>query len=160
MALYLPFPRLEDSPARMLIRQSGLEQGTVCFLSASPRLRVKIPPPPKPLCASASLRLCVTNRSFSFLPCGNTPRKWCNHSGAPRDLCMCSAGTSRRRKDIDAGKSMGKQWNVERISNANERIHAGLQLERPPEAVSGGPLDAVADAEAADPVLNIRKDHT
>ena len=86
--------------------------------------------------------------------------KWGNHSGAPRDLCMCPAGTSRRRKNIDAGKSMGNQWNVERIEHANKRIHAGLQLERPPEAVAGKPLDAVADAETADPILNIRKEPT
>ncbi|MBR4252131.1 MAG: hypothetical protein IKQ15_07540 [Kiritimatiellae bacterium] len=55
---------------------------------------------------------------------------------------------------------MGNQWNVERISNANERIHAGLQLERPAETVAGKPLAALADAEAADPLLNTRKEQT
>ncbi|MBR2224542.1 MAG: hypothetical protein IJ884_01990 [Bacteroidales bacterium] len=57
---------------------------------------------------------------------------------------------------------MGKQWNDERIGNANERIHAGLQLERPTETVAGKPLAALADAEAADPVLklNTRKEPT
>ena len=73
---------------------------------------------------------------------------------------MCPVGTSRRRKGSDDGKPMGKQWNDERIGNANERIHAGLQLERPDETVAGEPLDALADAEAPNPVLNIRKEPT
>ncbi len=56
----------------------------------------------------------------------------------------------------------GRAWNVERIGNANERIHAGLQLERPSETVAGKPLAAPADAEAANPVLklNTRKEPT
>lgn len=53
---------------------------------------------------------------------------------------------------------MGKQENFERIANANERIHAGLQLERPPETVDGQPVVAVDDAEATNRSLNIGKE--
>lgn len=67
---------------------------------------------------------------------------------------MCSAGNSRRQNGIDAGNPMEKQENIARIGNATERIHAGLQLERPSETVADQRLVAVDDKETADCALN------
>ncbi|MBR4189619.1 MAG: hypothetical protein IKQ55_06605 [Kiritimatiellae bacterium] len=95
-----------------------------------------------------------------FLPMGNRARP---ENGvtipAPRTTFACVP------PGVPAGGTAsmaGRAWNDERIGNANERIHAGLQLERPAETVAGKPLAALADEEAADPVLklNTRKEPT